>query len=504
MAEPGATEREVKLAAPAGFALPDLGGLGEAVVPVPLPTRQLDAVYYDTPDYRLARAGVTIRFRTGDGTGWTVKLPEGEDGPALVRRELPFPGSAGDPPSEAVDLVAAYARTAPLATVARLQTRREGVRLEDEEGHTLVEVVSDEVTVLNGTAAADFAGRFREVEVEVDRRAPSGLLDEVLARLRAAGAGAVESTPKLARALGDAAQTPPDPVVPTLRKSSSAAEVVRAAIASSVLRILRHDAGVRLGDDPEDVHQVRVATRRLRSDLRTFRALVPQDWADPLRDDLKWVGREVGAVRDADVLMERLRRQAGELPELDAAGFAPVIQRLSEEREAARTSMLVAMRSERYVALLDRLVLAAEAPELMPAAGKRARKVLPRIAARPFGKLRAEVAGLGREPSDAELHRVRILAKRARYAIEAVEAVCGKKAARLAGAVAEVQTVLGDQHDAVVAEEWLRQHTPKRAEQALVVGELVALQRAEAARGRRGWRRAWKHAGDKHLRKWLS
>ncbi|MCA1692845.1 MAG: CYTH domain-containing protein, partial [Actinobacteria bacterium] len=88
-------EREVKLSAGADFELPDLHGLADGVIPVPLETRDLDAVYFDTADFRLARWGVSLRFRSGDGTTWTVKLPEGEEGPALVRREVPFPGPSG-------------------------------------------------------------------------------------------------------------------------------------------------------------------------------------------------------------------------------------------------------------------------------------------------------------------------------------------------------------------------------------------------------------------------
>src|SRR5439155_1633439 len=82
----------------------------------------------------------------------------------------------------------------------------------------------------------------------------------------------------------------------------SAGDVIRNALAASVARLIAHDPGVRLGDDPEDVHQARVATRRLRSDLRTFHSLLDADWTQALRQDLKSIGRDLGAVRDTEVL----------------------------------------------------------------------------------------------------------------------------------------------------------------------------------------------------------
>lgn len=497
----GIREREVKLSAWAGFTLPPLEGVAEDVTVGQLPLRTLDAVYYDTADLRLARWGVSLRHRTGDGTGWTVKLPEGEDGPALVRREVPFAGSAGSPPDAALDLVRAYVRSAELVPVARLQTRRQGVELRDGEGQRLLEVVDDEVTVLDGERVA---ARFREVEVEAGDRAPDNLLDSVVGRLREAGAGAPDPTPKIVRALGSRAVAGPEVSVPELGDEPTGAEVVRAAIAASVCRVLVHDAGVRLGDDPEDVHQARVGTRRLRSDLRTFRPLLAVDWAESLREELKWAAAALGAVRDADVLTDRLRSQAAGLPEVDAAGFAPVLRRLADEREAARVALLEAMASDRYVALLDRLVEAATAPQLTAEAQAPAGDTLPPLVAGQWRKLRTAVRKLPSNPADEELHAVRIRAKRTRYAAEAAIPAEGKPARRFAKAVADVQEVLGDHNDAVVAEGWLRAAVEQAdVAQALALGELIALQRGAAAHCRREWRKAWKAADRKKLRKWL-
>src|SRR5438105_6166939 len=326
-------EREVKLAAWGGFTLPALDDLAPDLTVEPLKTKKLDATYYDTRDLRLARAGVSLRHRVGDDPPWTVKRPAGESGPVMSRREIPFDGPAGTIPPEAAALVRAYARGEALVPVARLKTERSRVGLKIA-GTPVAEIADDEVSVYHGRR---LASRFREVEVEVEEEAPDKLPPAVVERLRDAGAGAPDKTPKVVRALGPRALEPLPGLVTAVGPDSTMGEVVRVAVGNALARIVAHDPGVRLGDDPEDVHQARVGTRRLRSDLRTFRPLLVEDWSEPLRDELSWLADALGTVRDADVLTERLRRQAAELPEVDAAGFAPVLRRLADVREVDPT-----------------------------------------------------------------------------------------------------------------------------------------------------------------------
>src|SRR5581483_4295957 len=394
----GATEREVKLAAWPGFYLPDLDGVVDGLQPAPLPALQLAATYYDTPDLRLTRAGLSLRHRVGDGKdAWTVKLPEGSEGPALVRRELHFPGGPAAVPKEAANLVRAHVRAETLAPVARLVTKRQRVELRDAAGAGAVEIADDEVSVLDGRR---LAARFREVEVELLGDTSSSVLAALVTRLRAAGAGA------------------PDPV--------------RAAIANGASRLMRHDPGVRLGDDPEDVHQARVATRRLRSDLRTFGRLLDAEWMGPLREELKWLGGAFGGVLD-----ERLRRHATQLPSDDAKGVAALLRRLSLGRDEHRAEMLADLDGDRYLRLLDALVDAAAAPRLLPEADAPAKEAAPELVRRPWSHLEKAVDALADDHSDDALHQVRIRAKRCRYAAEAVAPVVGKPATRLAQAVAQ-------------------------------------------------------------------
>src|SRR3954470_21462461 len=325
-----AVEREIKLSAWAGFALPDLTGAIDGLTETVLAPVQLTATYYDTPDLRLTRSGLSLRHRFGGSeSGWTVKLPEGSDGPALVRREVNFDGGAAAVPDGARRLVRVYVRNSELVPVAKLVTKRQRVELRDGEQRPLAEIDDDEVSVLDGRRVA---ARFREIEVELAAGTESSVLGAVVEQLRFAGAGSVDPVPTIVRALGSRATAPPE-LAGFLRLDADAtvADLVRATIANGVTRLIRHDPGVRLGDDPEDVHQARVATRRLRSDLRTFRRLLDEEWVGALRDELKWIAAELGAVRDADVLTERLREQAAELPSVDAAGAAALLRRLAAE-----------------------------------------------------------------------------------------------------------------------------------------------------------------------------
>jgi CHAD domain-containing protein len=496
-------EREAKLAVPVGFELPTLGGADDGFLAEPQAPRRYRTTYYDTPDLRLARWGSSLRHRTGEG--WTVKLPAELEGAMLVRAEHTFKGDGRRPPDEAVDLVRAFVRGAQLSPVARLRTLRRPVELRDAAGADtrLAEIVDDEVQVLDGRRVVD---RFREVEVELGEHAPDDLLDRVLARLREAGAGEPDPTPKYLRALRGRSEPLAAPELTTAEpgRGASVAELLRHDLAGNTLRLFRHEAAVRLGEDPEAVHQARVATRRLRSTLRAFSSLLEPDWTDRLRVELKWLAGLLGAVRDADVLLARLDGDLAGLSEADAARGPRLLRGLADRRAADRARLLDGMREPRYTTLLDDLVAAAGSPALLPGADRPAAEALPPLVVKPWKRLAKAVRRAGPDPDDGELHKIRIRAKRVRYAAEAVVPVVGKDAKRFAAAAEALQEVLGEQHDAVVAEEWLRAaaRSAGRAE-ALVAGQLIAAERAKAADGRAAWRPVWKALARKRLRAWL-
>lgn len=491
-------EREVKLTPVPGFRLPALTEVAEGVIARPDEILELRAVYYDTADVRLARWGASLRYREPEG--WTVKLPAPSVGPLLVRGEHTFPGGPDEVPGAAVDLVRAWVRTAPVHAVAQIKTRRRRIELVDADGKPVAEVVDDEVSVLD---EGRITSRFRELEIELREGAPVALADAIRERLQRAGAGPPDPTPKIVRALGARAERPPD-VAPAgdLSPDSPARDVVQAAIRSSVRRLLAHDAGVRLGDDPEQVHQARVATRRLRSDLRTFRSLLVPEWDEALRAELKWLGAELGAVRDTEVLLDLLRGKVARLTEADRETGEHLLVQLVRRWEDERVALLAALRSPRYAALLDRLVEAARAPALLPEADAPAVDVLPTLARKPWRRLRRDVEALPDDPADEKLHAVRIRAKRSRYAAEAVAPALGKPARRFARAVAALQDVLGDHQDAVVAASWLRHVAVNAAndDEVFVAGVLTGMIRVIEHETREAWPAAWNRARRRRLR----
>ena len=492
-------EREVKLGAGPAFHLPSLDGVVEGAIVQSPEVLRLETVYHDTPDLRLARWGVSLRHRGGEG--WTLKLsplPSSASRPdVLERTELNYPGGPKRPPDAAVAVVRAYVRRSELKPVARLSTVRRRVRLTDPSGVRLAEVVDDEVSVRDGRRVA---ARFREIEVEV----PDGqtALDPLVNRLRGAGAGAPDPTPKHVRALGPRAMEPPEvsplPVLP----GAAAKEVIRSVLAQSVAHLLRHDPIVRTGGDPEAVHQARVAIRTLRSNLRTFGPLLDPEWTEPIRTELGWLGLALGAVRDREVLLDRLRARATSLPHGDQRAAASLLSVMDKEIEELRHKLIVDLDSARYVDLIERLVAAALAPVTMPDADQPAKDVLPKLAGGPWRRLRSAVRQLPENPTDPELHRIRILAKRARYAAEAVQAVAGPVATSFARAAAKLQTVLGEHQDSVTAQAWLRS-ARATGRRAFAAGELIAMEHIAANDARAKWLKVWKALDRKRLRSWI-
>ncbi|MEO8744683.1 MAG: CYTH and CHAD domain-containing protein [Candidatus Dormiibacterota bacterium] len=495
----------MKLGAGPAFHLPDLNGVVDGVAVSAPEAVRLETVYYDTPDLRLARWGVSLRHRAGEG--WTLKLPappaagQAAAGDLLQRDEITFPGGAKKPPEAAVAIVRAYVRKAELVPVARLSTLRRRVRLLDPAGTRLAEVVDDEVSVRDGRRVA---ARFREIEVEVTSSENGGaaIVDPLVMRLRGAGAGAPDPTPKHIRALGPRAMEPPEVAALPVRPDSPAREAIKSAFAECIASLLHHDPIVRTSADPEAVHQARVATRKLRSHLRTFGPLLDPEWTAPLRSELGWLGMSLGAVRDREVLLERLRERAKTLPDSDARSATSLLHILELEIGTLRTKLMAELSSVRYVDLLENLVMAAHTPATLPDADEPASVVLPPLAAGPWRRLRSAVRQLPETPTDPELHRIRILAKRARYAAEAVAPVVGGVATAFARAAARLQTVLGEHQDSIIAQAWLRS-VRVTGRRAFVAGQLIAMEHLAAEEARAKWPKVWKSLDRKSLRDWM-
>ncbi len=496
-------ETELKYAVHPSFVTPELAG-SRGLAQRELGPQELRATYYDTEDLRLARHGITLRFRSGDdeGPGWTLKLPANGAGAALARHELRFEGHQEGPPHEAQDLVTAYARLAPLDAVATLVTARRRWVLEKDGPIPVALVSDDEVTLLDGDRVL---ARFREVEIESAGKDASIL--EVLAEAMAeAGAHHSEPIPKVVRALGPRATAPPDVPEPIRADPEGPAETVLLnLLRQGTDRLLANDAGVRLGD-PHSVHQMRVAARRLRSDLGTFAPLTDPAWSERLIQELRAVGSTLGLTRDLDVLRSRIEALGADLlPEL-----APLLEGLDDQATKARADMLAFMRGERYKELLEHVVDAARQPRLTAVAGRPAGTLLPGLVRPRYKKLEKAVRGAGRAPKPEALHRIRIHAKRLRYATEAVvdglEKRDTRKAADLARHATKVQEVLGKHQDSIVTGDTVRSIARERSGDAgfvIAAGRLIEREAVQAQRSIEEWRGTWEKLSKSKSTSWL-
>jgi CHAD domain-containing protein len=494
-------EREIKMEAPLALALPDLRPLAGGTVR--LPEERLVTRYFDTGDRRLWRQGMTLRHRKardGDEGIWTLKLPHASPGPALERTEVTWPGPSHEFPSDTKDLLRGIVRREPLGQLTTLETTRQRLVLRDDKDHELAEIDDDVVVVAGGPRDG---AKFRQVELEFrDSKWESG---EVIHQLQKAGAH-VENDTKLEKAIDLPRPSADQPV----GKGATMADVLRSSLRAGLERLLAHDWQLRLAwPNPavEDVHQARVATRRLRSDLKTFGVILDPVWREHLRSELKWLGAILGELRDLDVLAEGL-------------SDAPIAvrQRLAVQRVDAGRRLADVMSGERYVNLVDRLHAGSDRLPLAAGVGREAQRpaaeILPSLVAARWRAVRRQVRRAGNDPSPRQLHQIRIKSKQLRYAAEAAAPVIGKAATRTASAAEDVQTVLGEHHDAVAAEAWLRKEwvdeaiggtTPSISlATCFEVGRLVAEARHRQEESGEQWSAAWaKLRKPKHLH-WLS
>ena len=447
-------EYERKLEAPEGFELPDLGG-------EPLESRVFTSVYHDTADRSLSRAGLTLRRRTERGKSvWQLKLPAGD-----ARLELEEPGGPARPPEALTRLLVAHLRHGPVAPVAELRTRRHG-SLVARDG-TTAEVTIDDVSVMDAMRVVE---EFVEVEVEL-REGTRKKLDAIAGALEDAGARLTDGTPKVFRVLRIAADELP---------TDDALAQLQARLRAQLRDVLAHDPGTRLGRDPESLHDMRVAVRRTRALFRAGDEVYADD-VTSLTEELRWLGEKLGAVRDLDVLVERLRASVDELDPGDRPAGRALVSALERRRRSARAALLKALSSERYFTLLDRF---GETIDALSPTGTDL--TVDDLARRELKKLRKSVRATAPDAPDDELHALRKRGKRVRYAYElAGDDAVVKRAKAL-------QDVLGEHQDSVVAEATLRELSASSPERAIAAGRLVERERGARAKARASWREAWR------------
>lgn len=492
------------------LSMPQLDGLPDvASVTVP-DEHDLEATYFDTPDLVLTTAGITLRRRTGgDDAGWHLKLPSGQ---GRYEAHEPLGRATKTVPKPLRATVWAFVHDQRLSPIATVRTTRQIRRLIDAGGRVLAEVCDDRVTTQTHERKEHPAitRSWREWEVELvegDRdllKAASKLLFDYGTRQPAASS-------KLVRALGArpagevSRQRSP-------RRKGPASDVVGARLAELVTEIRRRDPLVRR-DAPDGVHKMRVAVRRLRNALATFRPVLDHEVTDPLRDELAWIAGSLGGARDVHVLRARLEAALASEPPETLRGPAEelIANYLGPRYREAHARCLTDLESNRYFDLLDRLDELMTTPPWTEQADAQARTVLTKRVRHDYKRLARRVAAVddahAADERAALLHEVRKAAKRTRYAAEPLTGLYGKKARRFVRAMKRIQSLLGENHDSNVA----RKELQGLADRAVAVGQdsftfgvLHSREETIAKETHDEFAAAWRQASDKTLRGWLS
>jgi CHAD domain-containing protein len=446
------------------------------------PSRQSTRSLFDTGDRRLAAGGGELSLNAHDGWRWR----RGTLGhPKLISREWTAPPDAPQP--QLLDWTRAYRRGRPVAerTVVIVRSRRHTIRSDGSEPVlTLVEERLDERTTSGATP------RLRHLEVAeagIDSAAAINVVRNV-----AVQDAATLTLLSPARSRGAALRIPaPD--------QTGARDLFARSTTLSLIQWLYFDCELSAGS-PEALRKLRVAMRRLRSDLQTFTPLLDRGWADELRELLGHMAARLGVVRDGEVLADRLAGLVALLPETERPVGVSLVDIASAQLAASRTELLGELGEPEYLKVLDRVVGAVASPRWNE--GDRDVSV-ERLARRPWRRLRSYVDGVDDPPSDAQLHRIRILAKRARYASDACVPSAGAPAAECATRLAALQSVLGEHHDGVVTREWLHRQAQAVAGVSFVAGELAALELRRVRRASEQWRKEWAKVSRTENWRWL-
>jgi triphosphatase len=467
-------------------------GSVDGLILEPRSTQQLFDTYLDTDDWRIHRAGFALRVRSGTGTTEaTLKSLRSASTEVADRRELTETLSnsdsqairgSGGPVGSRVSAVSGEHALQPLFEL-RTSRQRFAVRKSDETGQ-LGEIALDE-TVISRPNGDPQASILRvEVEALTDTHEP---LQSLVTTLRSNCALEAASDSKYSLGLKSVGLTPPAPEFTEIDASMTVAEVAMVNLRRYLAAWYLHEPGARLGQDPEELHDLRVAGRRLDGVLRQFRSFLPAELLK-VRATLKTVLRALGHARDLDVALSELQEFSRKLPKRDRPATRPLKEHLMSERDRARAQMLSVLGStwvQRHLQELT-VLLAAPTAGSESSAGDLALQASPRLVRRRFRKLRKRADELRADSSTAAYHEVRGEVKKLRYALEAVAPLYGKPAARLIKALRRWQENLGVQQDAAVATQRLNELAAAKPKllpsKTLFVMGRLAERRLDAAR----------------------
>jgi CHAD domain-containing protein len=261
--------------------------------------------------------------------------------------------------------------------------------------------------------------------------------------LEPADAGPTDLTPAVATPLAEGAD------------ASDLTTSARAMAFAELRRLLagwrRHEPGARLGEDPEELHQLRVTARRIDATLGLFKRQLPAALVRA-RKPTKAVLRSLGAARDLDVQLSELAHYCAQLPEEARAAAEPLRTLLERERARARSRMVRSLDAEPTRRWLETLAQATNAEHGAANGADRAMVVMPERVRRRFRKLRKSVARLRPKSSMEDYHLVRRRAKQLRYATECGAVMFGKPADDMLKALRRMQDKLGAHQDACMAQ----------------------------------------------------
>jgi triphosphatase len=473
-------------------------GTIDGLILEPRSTLEIFDTYLDTDDWRIHRAGFALRVRSESGTTEaTLKSLHSASTEVADRRELTETLSSSD--SEAIResigpvgiRVCAVSGARTLLPLFELRTSRQRFAIrKSDEARQLGEIALDE-TVISRPHGEPQASMLR-VEVEALTKA-HGPLRSLVKTLRSNCALEAASDTKYSLGLKSVGLAPPaqEFAATTVDASMTIVEVAKVNLRRYMAAWLLHEPGARLGDDLEELHDLRVAGRRLDAILRQFQSFLPPEFLKA-RPTLKTVLRALGHVRDLDVALCELQDFRRKLPKADRVGVEHLKEHLMSERGRARAQMLSVLDSiwvqkhlQELLLLLDKPVAGSEA-----AAADLALHASPGLIRRRFRKLRKRADLLGVGSSTEEYHEVRGQVKKLRYALEAVAALYGKPAADTVRALRRWQENLGVQQDAAVAMRRLSALAGAQAENIpaetlFLMGRLAERHLGTAAQGRK-------------------
>jgi triphosphatase len=489
-------------------------GTIEGLVLEPRSTLQIFDTYLDTDDWRIHRAGFALRIRSESGKlEATLKSLHSASSEAADRRELsePLENAEGTsirrsvgPVGARVHAVSGAHALLPLFEV-RTSRQRFAIRRADE-AEQLGEIALDETVISRPQGEPQTSLQRVEVEALTPAHEPLQLLVNTLRNDCALETAPDTKYSQGLKCVGLAPGLAPEFAPMTVDASMPMAEVALANLRRHLSAWYLHEPGARLGDNPEELHDLRLAGRRLDAILRQFRTSLPASFLR-IRPTLKKVLQVSGDARDLDVALGELETFRAGLPESDKAGIEPLKRHLLSERGRARARMLKVLDSVSVLKNLQKLasLLSAPAAPWRHASWEPAVIVAPEMIRRRYRKVRKGADLLTPDSSMEAYHEVRGQVKKLRYALEAMAVIYGKPADEMLRALRRWQEKLGVQQDAAVAGRRLQAlaGTPPKGippETVFLMGRLAQHYASAGARARKRHAKGYRRVQDRWKR----